>query len=275
MNENIIRIAVVQMTTKTLEKERNISKTIKFLGQAVREGAKLVILPELCTSGNELRDIEEAKSVSEPIPNGITTAKWIEFAKENDIYIVGGVCEKSHDSLYNSAVFIGPDGYEGTYRKIHLWDDEKNLFVPGNQFKLYDTSLAKIGVMICYDGFFPETVRILTELGAEIICQPTAEKQIFDIEMNRARSYENAIFIATANLVGREGAIHYAGHSQITNPRGEIIACELEEKESVLITDIDVSEATARKQITKLNNILEDRRTDLYSRFLGYTPPQE
>lgn len=277
MHKKVVRMAVIQMASKTLDKERNISRTIELLEQAVREKAELIVLPELCTSGYNFKSLKEATSVSEAIPNGLTTRRWVEFAEKNNVYLVGGVCESAGNSLYNSAVIVGPEGYVGTYRKVHLWHKEKNWFKAGSRFKVFDTPLGKIGVMICYDSFFPETTRILTRMGADVVCQPTATQQedIFDFLINQVRSAENAIFIGTANLVGKERDIHFAGQSQITNPQGKILVKELEEQESVLTADINISEATKAKQLNELNNIILDRRTDLYLDLFGYVQNQE
>lgn len=263
------------MASKTLDKERNISRTIELLEQAVREKAELIVLPELCTSGYNFKSLKEATSVSEPIPNGLTTRRWVKFAEENNVYLIGGLCESAGNSLYNSAIMVGPEGYVGTYRKVHLWHKEKIWFKAGNRFKVFNTLLGKIGVMICYDNYFPETTRILTRIGADIVCQPTATQQDFDLLINHVRSAENAIFIGTANLVGKERDIRFVGQSQITNPQGKILVKETEEQESVLTADINISEATKAKQLNELNNIISDRRTDLYLDLLGYAQNQE
>lgn len=270
MQRKIVRMAVIQMTSKTLDKERNIHRTIELLEQAVREKAELVVLPELCASGYNFKSLKEAASVSEAIPNGLTTRRWVEFAEENDVYLVGGVCESAGNSLYNSAVMVGPEGYIGTYRKVHLWHKEKIWFKAGSRFKVFDTPFGKIGVMICYDNYFPETTRILTRMGADVVCQPTATQQDFDMLINQVRSAENAIFIGTADLVGKERNIKFVGQSQITNPEGKILVKELEERESVLTADINISLATKAKQLNELNNIISDRRTDLYLDLFGY-----
>jgi N-carbamoylputrescine amidase len=275
MHRKVIRMVVIQMVSKTLDKEHNISRTIELLEQAVREKAELIVLPELCTSGYNFKSLKEATSVSEPIPNGLTTRRWVEFAEENNVYLVGGVCESAGNSLYNSAVMVGPEGYVGTYRKVHLWHKEKIWFKAGSRFKVFDTPLGKIGVMICYDNFFPETTRILTRIGADVVCQPTATQQDFDLLINQVRSVENAIFIGTANLVGKERGIRFIGQSQIINPQGKILVKELEEREGVLTADINISEARKVKQLNEFNNVISDRRTDLYLDLLGYARNQE
>jgi len=114
-------------------------------------------------------------------------------------------------------------------------------------------------------------------MGADVVCQPTATQQedVFDFLINQVRSAENAIFIGTANLVGKERDIHFAGQSQIINPQGKILVKELEEQESVLTADINISEATKAKQLNELNNIISDRRTDLYLDLFGYAQNQE
>ncbi len=275
MHGKVVRMAVIQMASKTLDKERNISRTVELLEQAVREKAELIVLPELCTSGYNFKSLKEANSVSEPIPNGLTTRRWVEFSEENNVYLVGGLCESAGNLLYNSAVMIGPEGYIGTYRKVHLWHKEKIWFRAGNRFKVFDTPLGKIGVMICYDNYFPETTRILTRIGADVVCQPTATQQAFDMLINQVRSAENAIFIGAANLVGKERGISFVGHSQIINPQGKILAKKLEEQESVLTVDIDITEAIKAKQLNEFNNIISDRRTELYLDLLGYAQNQE
>jgi len=275
MAVRIVKIGAIQMNSRVLENEKNLSRSLELLGQASCEGGKIIVLPELCSSGNSFNNLEEVEAASEEVPRGNSTEIWTDFAKENSVYIVGGVCERLEGKYYNSAVLVSPDGFIDVYRKIHLWGEEKKWFSTGDIFKVFETPLAKIGIIICYDGFFPETVRILTEMGAEIICQPTAEMDVSELEIMRSRAYENGIFIATANIVGDDRSVHYPGHTQISNPRGKLSGFLDGESEGILLSAIDLSEISIARRQTKFNEILSDRRIDLYDRYLGYSKKSE
>src|ERR1700730_10711035 len=125
-----ITIACIQMEPVVGAKQANLANSLKRIEQAAAEGARLIVLPELANSGYVFRDRDEAFALAEEVPAGETTAAWIEAARRHNIYIVAGIAERSGGALYNSAVVIGPSGYVGTFRKVHLWAAENLFFEP-------------------------------------------------------------------------------------------------------------------------------------------------
>ncbi len=259
------KVAVIQFRALTGRNERNGAEAARLLERAGKAGARLVVLPELCVPGYNFRTVKEARNSSEDVPGGPTTRSWEVVAKQFGMYIVGGVCEMSDEGLHNSAVLIGPEGYLGAYRKLHLWDKEKLWFVPGDSLQVYETSLGRLGLMICYDNYFPEVARGLAGLGAEVICHPTATEDPFDMDINRVRSVENGVYIASANLVGSERKVRFVGRSQVTGPRGRV-ACSLAgAAEGVAFATFDRKGLVRARRIGNANSVLSDRRPDVYS----------
>ena len=152
----------------------NVAHSLELIDRAASRGANLVVLPELANTGYMFASREEAFSLAEPIPGGPSVAAWAERAARHGMHIVAGITERSGPDLYNSAVVIGPDGYIGTFRKVHLWNEENLFFEPGDLgFPVFHTPIGRIGVAICYDGWFPETFRLCALQGADIVCVPT------------------------------------------------------------------------------------------------------
>jgi N-carbamoylputrescine amidase len=170
------RVAVVQFNPQVgLENlASNAAAVEKRLRQAADAGANLIVLPELATTGYCFHSRAEAFAHAEAIPTGRTVQGWEVFARENDVYIVGCLPELDGDQLFDSAVLIGPGGFIGKYRKTHLWNEEKLFFTPGNLgFPVFETRIGRIGLLVCWDIWFPETARIVSQQGADIICIPT------------------------------------------------------------------------------------------------------
>ncbi|MCX5899518.1 MAG: hydratase, partial [Proteobacteria bacterium] len=165
--ESLVKVAALQMEPHIGDKDYNMAETLKIIDKAGKMGAKLMVLPELCNTGYIFNSREEAFALSEEVPEGPCTEEWIKKAKEYNAYICAGITEREGNNLYNSVVVVGPDGYIGTYRKMHLWNEEKLWFEPGNLgFPVFDLPFGKIGCRICYDVWFPETTRILAAQGA-------------------------------------------------------------------------------------------------------------
>ncbi len=153
-----VRVACAQYAIRDGDPEANLESSLRAIRQAASEGTDLVVLPELANSGGGFRSREHALQLAEPSSDGPTPQAWKTAATEHGIHIVGGFLEHDGDELYNSAAVIGPD-YSGSYRKTHLWDTEKLLYEPGYDLPVFDTPLGKIGVLICYDAWFPEDRR--------------------------------------------------------------------------------------------------------------------
>jgi N-carbamoylputrescine amidase len=279
--ESPITVAAIQIEPHVGDKDYNLKKMAEFIDKAADQGATLLVLPELANSGYIFNSREEAFSLAEPVPGGPTTDFLIEKAKERNLYIVSGIDEIDGNVLYNSAVLVGPEGYIGTYRKNHLWDEEKLFFEHGNLgFPVFDLPFGRVGMMICYDGWFPETTRILRLQGADIVLNPTnwvyvpgviTEEKPVSPDMHSAFAHANSMFIISADRVGLERGCTFLGLSNIAGPGGTVKRAAWN-KEEIITAEINVIDA--RYTIwTKFADLLKDRRTDLYDMMLGYEGP--
>lgn len=279
------RVAVVQFDPQVgLENlEANALAVRKRLEQAVTEGANLIVLPELATTGYCFESRAEAFAHAEAVPEGRTVRDWSAFAGKHQVYIVGCLPELDGDRLFDTAVLVGPDGYIGKYRKTHLWNEEKLFFTPGNLgFPVFDTKIGRIGLLVCWDIWFPETARIVSQLGADIICIPTGwvwtPPPLYDASgtcmaayLTMTAAHANNVFIATADRIGVERGAGFMGNSLIAGTNGWPIGrIAGPDEDTILYADIDVVEARTAPIWNQLNDLMRDRRTDLYDQLLGF-----
>ncbi|NHJ86982.1 MAG: acyltransferase [Asgard group archaeon] len=270
-----MKVGFVQFEPIFDESEKNLSKSIELIKQG--KDADLLVLPELCSTGYLFEDISELQRLGEKVPSGPSTQAWIEVAQETNTFIVAGICEKiSKEVFYNSAVLVGPEGFIDVYRKVHLFNTEKDFFKSGNgPFKIYNIGKCKLGIIICFDWIFPEITRILALYGAEIICHPANLVLPFAQKAMLTRSIENRIFTITANRIGTESrpneSLTFTGMSQITDPKMKQLAKASKDQTEVQIIEIDPALAR-NKMITANNHIFADRRVDLYNPLLRDLP---
>ena len=261
-----MRVGFIQNNPVFGEVEYNLSKVESLLTQYT---ADLMILPELFSTGYHFLNQKEVLKLSEPIPEGPTTQTLIRICDKNQISIIAGIAERNENRSYNSAVVIGPNGYLGKYRKIHLFGTEKNCFDQGNlPLTVFDIGAARVGVMICFDWRFPETARTLALGGADIIAHPSNLVLPHCPQAIITRCLENRIFIVTADRIGTEERIpeypiHFIGQSQIVDPDGNILYRASEKEEESRVVDLDINYAR-NKFINSSNNLFADRRTELY-----------
>ena len=244
----------------------NVEKALDGLSS---EKSVLVVLPELFNTGYQFTSKEEVRELSEAVPSGFTTAQLAGFSKKNNIYIAAGLAERDGGSFYNSAVLTGPEGFIGSYRKTHLFHEEKLWFSPGDTgFRVWNTPIGNIGIMICFDWFFPESARTLALRGAEIIAHPSNLVLPYCPDAMVTRCLENRVFAITANRIGSEQRgdrekLTFIGTSQITSPGGEILCRASRDGEESGNAEIDIREA-GNKDLNRFNNLFKDRREDLY-----------
>lgn len=276
--ESLIKVAAIQIESHIGDKDYNLKKMTEFIDKAAGQGANLLVLPELANTGYIFNSRAEAFSLAEPVPGGPTTELLIKKAKEKNIYIASGITELDGEVLFNSAVMVGPKGYIGKYRKNHLWDEEKIFFEHGNLgFPVFDLPFGRVGIMICYDGWFPETTRILRLQGVDIVLNPTnwvyvpgviTEERPVSPDMHSAFAHANAMFIISADRIGLERGCTFLGLSNIAGPSGTIKRASWN-KEEIIIAEINV--IGSRYTIwTKFADLIKDRRTDIYDMMLGY-----
>lgn len=280
-----IKVAAVQfdMQVGIDNKDKNVAATLDHVAAAAQAGARLIVLPELASTGYSFDTKEEAYAHAETVPDGPTCQAWIEAAHDADVYIVAGIAEVEGVHLYDTAVLIGPDGYIGRYRKTHLWNREKLIFTTGDDYPVFHTRIGRIGLLICWDIWFPEVPRILAAQGVDIICSVNnwvwTPPPLFDNAGNCMASYltmsashVNNIPIVAADRVGEERGGKFLGCSLITGtngwPIGEIADAE---EPAVLYADIDIVASRSALIWNDLNDLARDRRTDLYDPLLGYS----
>ncbi len=259
-----IRAGYVQLRPKFGKVKENIEKVKALLEP---HEIHLVVLPELFTTGYAFLSREELEKYAEPIP-GPTVEELCEFARRKNMYIAGGIAERDGDRIYNSSFLLGPNGYMGKYRKIHLFYEEKEIFDPGDLgFPVFETPDFKAGLLICFDWLFPEAARTIALKGAHIILHSANLVLPFCQDAMITRSIENRIFIITANRVGEEkrGDKEYAftGMSQIVAPGGRLVLRDSPRREGAGFAKINLKEAED-KHITPENHIFEDRRREFY-----------
>ncbi|MDD2057863.1 nitrilase family protein [Pseudomonas sp. GD03860] len=279
------RVAVIQFDPQVGQQhcDDNLCRGLKLAEQAVRQGANLIVLPELANTGYTFQTRAEAYQHAETLADGPSLNSWSAFAREHQVYLVAGFAERDGLKLYDSAVLFGPEGLLGHYRKAHLWNQEKLWFTPGNLgFPVFETPIGRIGLMICWDVWFPEVPRLLALQGADIICSLNnwvwTPPPLFDASGKCMASYltmtaahVNNVPIAAANRIGSERGGRFLGCSLIagTNgwPIGEVAGAE---NECIIVADLDLSAARSAPIWNSLNDLPRDRRVDVYGSMLGY-----
>jgi N-carbamoylputrescine amidase len=275
-------VAIAQLELRPGELEQNRERILQAIAVASGRGADLIILPELASSGYRLTGWQQAHQLAEQIP-GPTTELWREQAVLHGCFIVGGICECDGNSLYNSVAVVGPEGVLARYRKLHLFDEERLLFEPGNAgLPIVTLPFGRVGVIVCYDLRFPEALRILALRGADLVAIPTAWAPGFDrtpppdgiIDQVKAAAVQanlNQVFVAAASRVGADPDLSYLGSSVIIDPHGRILFGPASQtEEAVEVVELDLAEARRAKVRTPLITPLADRRTDVYTSDLGY-----
>ena len=265
--KNKMKIGFVQFAPIFGEVEANLKKAEKLLDSFDGE---LAVLPEFFNTGYLFTSHDEVATYAEEIPTGATTNMLLNVARKKNICIVAGLPEREGNEFYNSAVVVNKNGVVGTYRKTHLFFEEKLFFSAGNSgFNVFDLGTCKIGVMICFDWFFPESMRTLALKGADIICHCANLVLPFCQDAMRTRCLENRVFAVTANRTGFDTnggkQMHFTGASQITDKNGEILFRASAENDEVSYIDIDVTSARD-KQLNEFNNLFLDRRQDHYTK---------
>lgn len=278
-----VKIGLVQSSCSN-NIENNIEKAIEGIKKAASQGAQIVCLQELFTS-LYFCDVENYDNfkIAETIP-GPTTDRLGKIAAELNVVIVASLFEKRAKGLYhNTTAIIDADGqYLGKYRKMHIPDDpayyEKFYFTPGDLgYKVFQTKYAKIGVLICWDQWYPEASRITALLGAEILFYPTAigwastQDEDTNIEqynawqtIQRSHAIANGVHTVSVNRVGYEqdGAMKFWGGSFVSNPFGTILQQASHENEEVMIVEIETEQSDSYRVHWPF---LRDRRIDSYS----------
>jgi predicted amidohydrolase len=270
-----IKLALAQISSKREDKEANLQKIEKLTCEAKEQGADLAIFPELCLSGYVVRD--QFYELAETIP-GPTVEKVEALAKETGMHIIFGMpelSEKTHATVFNTAVFIGPKGLIGKYRKMYLPThsifEEKRYFRPGYETAAFQTDLGNIGLCICYDLFFPEVLRLIRLKGAQLIvcisASPAVRRSYFET-LACARALENTAYLAYVNLAGVQDGLQFWGGSRLVSPNGDVLAKAKYDEEDFVQCEVDYSELRTAETFIPT---LRDLRPELFDKLKEYS----
>jgi len=274
-------VALIQMSCGA-DPARNVRTAIDQIARAARGGAKLICLPELFRSLYFCQKQDyKCFQLAEPIP-GPTTQLLSTAAKKHKITLVSSLFEKRAGGLYhNTAVVFGPNGkILGTYRKMHIPDDpgfnEKFYFTPGDTgFQPIDTPVGRLGILVCWDQWYPEAARLMALRGAQILIYPTAigwargeKKDVCQTQrsawqtIQRSHAIANGLFVLSINRTGREKNLDFWGTSFVSNPMGRVVAEASTSRAEIVRVSLQLSETTTTRQHWPF---LRDRRVDAYA----------
>ncbi len=262
-----MKIGFVQTSPEFGQTSRNLGRAIAQLDSAVGD---LLVLPELFSTGYRFTSQEELNRLAEPL-DGPTVRAVAAHCRERRRFVVAGLAEHAAEGVYNSAIVVGPEGLLGTYRKVHLFHEEKRWFLPGDGgFPVWDLGPCRLGVLVCFDWCFPEAARSLALGGAQVIAHPANLVLPHAQNAMITRCLENKVFVVTANRVGTDDrgdgtVLRFTGGSQVACPDGTrpVVAPDSGECSGEL--EVDPLRADD-KWITPGNHVLGDRRPGQYAR---------
>lgn len=266
--KEVFKIALAQISCRQADKTENLAKIKNTVARAKKQGAELVVFPELSLTGYVVRD--EIYELAERIP-GQSTKIMEDVAKKNDIHLVFGmpeISEKTEATLHNSAVLIGPEGLIGKYHKMYLPThsifEEKRYFRPGYQTAVFDTELGKLGLIICYDIYFPEVTRLTRLKGAQLIvcisASPGVRRSFFEV-LTVARAIENTAFLAFVNLAGIQDGLQFWGGSRLVGPNGRVLVQAKYDEDDLVIGEVNYPDI---RPIEAFVPTLRDLRPELF-----------
>ncbi len=285
-----IRVAAVSMNSEHGKVEQTLDAIAGWCERASADGAEFALFPELVVHGHCTPNTWE---LAEPVPDGPSVGRLVQLAKHFRLFLSVGMSEKERDIVFNTQVLIGPAGFMGKQRKLHLSRDENLFYKGGREIVVFDVGKCKIGTVICYDNQFPEIARILALRGADLLLMPhaarikmwkdddsasetAARRHSFEYFKGYAmRARENACFAIVADQAGRAGYVdtyprdhfnqpHHAGAAIIFGPDGELLAHAQTDciRDEMIVTDLD-AELLARQR-SHPNYTLRTRRPELF-----------
>lgn len=285
-----IRIAAVSMNSPIDQQEQTLAAMGQWVQRAAEQKADLVFFPELIVHGHCTPNTWE---LAEAVPDGKCVRQLADWARQHELTICAGLSEKERDIVYNTQVVVGPRGYLGKQRKLHLSRDEVLYYKGGREFNVIDIGKCKLGISICYDNQFPEVARILALRGADVILMPHAAREsrwddspesqrkarrhMFNYYLAYAqRARENACFAVLTDQAGRAGYVdmypedhpnqpHHPGAIMVFDPGGTLMAhAQADEiRDEMLVVDLDP--ALLARHRSQPNYTLRTRRPELFS----------
>jgi predicted amidohydrolase len=288
-----LRVAAVSMNGFLGEAQRVLGSIDTWCERAAAEKAELVLFPELVIHGH---CTPNTWALAEPVPEGPSVARLLEIARRHRLTLCAGLSEKERDIVYNTMVLVGPDGYCGKQRKLHLSRDEAFYYKGGRELPVFDIGPCKVGIVICYDNQFPEVARVLALRGADAILMPHAARfKVWDdtpdseaaargqshefLKKYALRARENACFAVLADQAGRAGYVdlwprdsenqpHHAGAALIWGPDGnlQVSTQEVRIREEMIVATLDA--ALLARERSLANYMLRTRRPELFGELL-------
>ncbi len=276
---SVWKIACVQMDCQIADKDSNLRQVRNRLQEAAGQGAQLVIFPECILTGYCFESKEEAWPLAETLP-GPSTAILAQDCRQLKVWTVVGLLESRPDdgAMFNVCALIGPHGLAAVYRKIHLpYLGLDRFSTPGDRpFAVHDLGDLRLGMTICYDGSFPESARVLTLLGADLVVLPTnwpaGASRTAEIVVP-TRALENHIYYAACNRIGEERGFGFIGRSQIVACDGSHLAQSPHAEPAILYAQIDPQRARQKRIVNSPGKYevdrLADRRPQMYGPLCG------
>jgi predicted amidohydrolase len=270
-----IKLALAQISSRRENKEANLQKIEDLTLKAKEQEADMVIFPEMAVTGYVIRD--QVYELAETVP-GPAVERVEALAKKTGMHIAFGMPELSEKTLatvFNTAVFVGPQGFIGKYRKMYLPThsvfEEKRYFRPGYEAAAYQTEIGNIGLSICYDVFFPEVFRLTRLKGAQLIvcisASPAVRRSYFET-LTCARAIENTAFVAYVNLAGVQDGLQFWGGSSLASPNGDVLAKAKYDEEDFVICEVDYNDLRTAETFIPT---LKDLRPELYDKLKEYS----
>jgi len=271
-----ITVAGIQFDPKIGLVRENRERILSLMTKAAGQGARLIVFPECALSGYVFDDLDEAREASERV-SGPSTEAIAATCQELGVYAVVGMLEEMGDAIYNSAVLCGPEGLVGVYRKTHLpfLGVDKMTALGPDPYRVYETDIGRIGMLICYDLRFPEAARCLALQGADVLALPTNWPQGAQASPDfvaQTRAMENRLFLVAVNRAGEERGARFIGESQIVDPGGRRLALAQTTGETIITATFDPTLAR-QKRLVITPGVFEidtvgDRRPELYRRIV-------
>ena len=275
-----VKVAAVQTDPKLMKISENLENMVSAVRKAAANQANLIVFPECSLTGYIFSSRQEALPFAEIIP-GPSTEKLVSLCQKLKVYVIFGLLEKEGDRLFNAAALVGPQGLIAGYRKNHLpfLGIDRFVNIGDRPFQVHPTPIGNIGMHICYDILFPESARIMTLLGADIIVLSTNFPQGRGETLNcvaRSRAIENKVHLVLADRVGNERGFAFAGMSNIVNATGEILSLGSPDKEEIVYGEVSLEAARQKHRVFipgewEIDNI-KDRRPELYGIITQKTP---
>jgi predicted amidohydrolase len=270
---DMIKIAAVQMAPKLMRNEANLKAMLSAVREASVNQAKLVVFPECGLTGYMFCSREEALPFAEALP-GPSTEELNSLCRELGVYVIFGLLEREDDRLFNAAALVGPQGFIAGYRKNHLpfLGVDRFVDIGDRPFQVHKTPIGNIGIYICYDIVFPESSRVMTLMGADILALPTnfpqVRRETLSTYVVTARAIENRVHVVSADRIGSERGYSFAGLSKIVSASGKILSLASPDKEEIIYGEVSLDLARQKHHIIITGeyevDYIADRRPELY-----------